>query len=214
MRRYGTCTCPECTFRAKLHDGLFIGRKYVVVHRGRIYWITYESSPRQTSAHLPQIKASASSLRYTRGPYDPDIRTVVVAKSRSGMLSFRISFLHPTKLTAAHKLEVFLDTDLDAKTGARGAECVLDYSKSSADVGNWRSRKFSRPKSLRFTATPCSATFRISSKALGKPARFGFFVYVAKGSGLIDQVPLYGLREAEWAYPGEHKTATARYAGP
>ena len=204
----------EFSFRAKLEDGLFLGRKYLVVHRGRIYWVTYEWLPRQTAAHLAQTKASVRSLRYVRGPYDPDIRTVVVTKSSTGMLSFRILFRHPTKLTAAHKLEVFLDTDLNAKTGARGAEYVLDYSKSSADLANWHTKKFSRPKSLRFMSTPRSATFRVSTKALGNPSRFSFFVYVAKGSGLIDQVPLYGLREAEWPYPGEHKNATIRFTSP
>ena len=35
------------------------------------------------------------------------------------------------------------------------------------------------------------------SKALGKPARFGFFVYVARANALVDQVPLFGLRRAE-----------------
>ena len=206
----------EFTLRAKLDDGWFLGHKYVVVHRGRIYWITYEWSPRQSSPHLAQIKASVKSLQYTRGPYDPDLRTAIVTKSPAGMLSFRVLFPHPTKLTAAHALEVFLDTDLNTNTGARGgAEFVLDYSKSSAHLWSWRTKKFSSPTSLRFNATPRSATFRISNKALGKPARFGFFVYVDQGSALIDEVPLTGLHEAEWTYPARSsKSATVRYTSP
>lgn len=207
----------ELTYRAKQRDGLFQGRKYQIVHRGRMYVITFETSRQQAAPHLAQIAASIRSTRYLHGPYAPDIRGVVVSKSRAGILSFHIRFRHPTKLTAASKVTVFLDTDLDSRTGVRGSEYVLFYFRSSADLANSRTRKFSRPKSLRFAATPRSATFRIGSKALGSPAGLGLRVYVARGTALIDEAPLAGrsgLQEAEWAYPGDHKSATVRYTSP
>ena len=214
----------ECTFRVKIDNDSFFGRKYVVVHHGRWYVVTYEGLPEQAAAHAAQIKASVSSLRYTRGPYDPDIRTVVVAKSPAGMLSFRISFRHPTKLTGPAQLQVMLDTDRKLRTGVQGAEYALDYLR----IGNHapsaalitvhgKNSITSKPKSLRFRSTPTSATFQIASKALDKPATFGFRVFAARGDAFIDEVPLKGVAvgQAEWIYPPlASKIATVRYNSP
>lgn len=211
----------EFRFRAKLDDGWFIGRKYVVVHHGRIYWITYDCSPRQTRAHLSQIKASVSSLRSTRGPYDPDIRTVVVTRTPTGMLSFRITFRHPTELTGATQLQVMLDTDRKQQTGIQGSEYALDYSRARIDgpstvliTVHGKNSLVSKPRSLHFRSTPTSATFQIASKALRKPGVFGFRVFAARGDAFIDEVPLKGVAvgRAEWIYPApSSKSATVRY---
>jgi hypothetical protein len=155
---------------------------------------------------------SANSLRWLRGPYKPDIRTITVSRTRRNVLRFAIRFRNPVSLTSRTKLQLLLDTDQNARTGVQGGEYALDYSGNppspmllKATAGQVHA---STPPTLAFSATPTSATFRINARYIGRAAAFRFWVFTVTGQSLDDVAPSEDLDSAyahvppikEWNY--------------
>jgi hypothetical protein len=214
----------ELAFDVKLGTQKFTGLKYVLFHNGKGYVVTYEALKSQ-AGHLAQFRQSARSMRYVRGSAQPDIRRVTVSRARNGTLTFRIDFRAPVVLDWSKSLQVSLDTDRNEETGVQGAEYTLAFMSAGKEPPSavlftvrGEDESASQPRSLSFSTTPTSATFRIAATAIGHPTVFRFSVLIqdqATGAyPIYDQAPS-DLRPYElsnpWSYPksGKHTTGQA-----
>ena len=208
-------------FDVTLKGRKFTGFKYALVHSKKAYLVTYEAI-RARASHIPQFLASARSMQYTRGPYEPDIRTVTVARTPTGVISLQIRFRSPVALDWDRKLQVMLDTDKDHRTGIQGAEYALDFSSPAPNshapptvallTARGGNAQESRPRSLTFSSTRTSATFRIADADIGHSASFDFWTFInvnaADSEMMADFAPsnvgsVFAGSPAEnpWTYP-------------
>jgi hypothetical protein len=204
---------------------LFRGVKYIVGKPGIADVATYEALLKDSAAVANVFAHSASSLRWLRGPYDLDIRSISVTRTRGNVLEFAIRFRHPISSKRAD-IQVLLDTDQDTRTGIQGAEYALDYSAKPRSAAllkaTGRQVHSSTPPTLTFATTPTSATFRIKARYVGDAAGFRFWVLASTGQLPDDVAPSEDLDSAiiahappvlEWRFPKQASRQGRIYYG-
>lgn len=136
----------------------------------------------------------------------PDITAVTVSNDDHGLLTFSIAVPDRPTLTGDMGVLVFLDTDLNASTGAPigdGAEYAIDYEGGTADLGKWNGSDWdwTTPQSSLTSAYAGGATLKVNVADLGGTSAFNFFVAVAEmqnGSPVFDFAPDAG--HGTWNY--------------
>lgn len=119
-------------------------------------------------------------------PNAPDITTVVVSNTDSGMVSFRIN--GPGRLVEGMLVEILVDSDNNPATGSQdplslGAEYAIELFRGNANLFRWDGTNFTRrsndpPQS---TLVFSELTIRINASELGNATRFGFATSVITG---------------------------------
>ena len=160
--------------------------------------------PTVAAGALPSGTASptlvaANSTTYTdstgEDPAAPDITTLVVSNTDVGVISFRINLPNRPTLGQDMVVDIFVDSDNNAATGApdlAGVDYVMEFEVGEINLYRWDgtgfTRRFGDPSAVTLSfAYQGGITVSISAAELGNTKRFRFFVIVESGN-VVDPV--------------------------
>jgi hypothetical protein len=135
-------------------------------------------APAATAANQTTFEDSTAER-----PDSPDITTVVVANTNSGLISFKINPF--PRLTDDMLIGVDLDTDSNPATGDpdTGADYSIELFRGAANLFRWDGTNFSRRQNdpLQATLSFSGLTIKINRSELGGTSKLGFGVIVITG---------------------------------
>jgi hypothetical protein len=135
-------------------------------------------APAATAANQTTFEDSTAER-----PDSPDITTVVVSNTNSGLISFKINPF--PRLTDDMLIGIDLDTDSNAATGDpdTGADYSIELFRGAANLFRWDGTNFSRRQNdpLQATLSFSGLTIKINRSELGGTSKLGFGVIVITG---------------------------------
>jgi hypothetical protein len=139
---------------------------------------TSPAAPAATAANSVTFEDSTGER-----PDSPDITTVVVSNTNSGLISIKIN--GPARLTDDMLIGIDLDTDNNPATGDpdSGADFSIELFRGSANLFRWDGTTFSRRQNdpLQATLSFSGLTIKINRSELGGTSRLGIGVIVITG---------------------------------
>lgn len=141
-------------------------------------------------AVVPAGASNTATFQDSTGePGVKDITTVVVSNDDSGMLTFRVNVPSLPQYTVDVSVDIYVDTDNNAATGAvdfGGVDYVIQLFRGEVNLYRWDGTDFTR----RFGDPPATTliyqwangvSIRISATELGNTKRMRFFTGVTSG---------------------------------
>ena len=141
-------------------------------------------------AVVPAGASNTATFQDSTGePGVKDITTVVVSNDDSGMLTFRVNVPSLPQYTVDVGVDIYVDTDNNAATGAvdfGGVDYVIQLFRGEVNLYKWDGTDFTR----RFGDPPATTliyqwsngvSIRISATELGNTKRLRFFTGVTAG---------------------------------
>ncbi len=120
-------------------------------------------------------------------PAAPDITSVGITNDDTGIITFQVNIANRPALTQDMLLDIFLDTDKNASTGASqlfGADYLIELQPGAVGLFQWNGTDFvgaSSQSSLTFSYGTGGATIRVNALDLSRTKGFNFVVDVASG---------------------------------
>jgi len=118
-----------------------------------------------------------------------DITSVVASNTNAGLITFRINVPNRPTLAEDLSLDVFVDADNNASTGAPdllGVDYVIQLFRSQLDLFRWDGTDFTRtatdpPQASLVFSYAAGAAIKISAAELGNTTRLNFFTDAVSG---------------------------------
>ncbi len=117
----------------------------------------------------------------------PDITSIDVSNDDTGAITFQINIANRPAFTPDMLLDIYLDTDRNAATGATqafGTDYLIELQPGAVGLFQWNGTDFvfaSSQSSLTFSYGATGATIRINSLDLNRTKGFNFVADVAAG---------------------------------
>ena len=120
-------------------------------------------------------------------PAAPDITSIGVTNDDTGAITFQINIANRPAFTPDMLLDIILDTDKNAATGASqalGADYLIELQPGAVGLFQWNGSDFvfaASQSSLTFSYGTGGATIRVNARDLGRTKGFNFASTVASG---------------------------------
>ena len=142
--------------------------------------------PAIASGSAARATSNAKTYQDSTGedPSAPDITSIGVSNDDAGAITFQINIANRPTFTSDMLLDLFIDTDKNASTGAAdifGADYVIELQPGRAGLFQWNGSDFIGGASQSFSYGPGGATIRVNSFDLGRTKGFNFVAFVASG---------------------------------
>ena len=120
-------------------------------------------------------------------PAAPDITSIGITNDDTGAITFQINIANRPAFTEDMLLDIFLDTDKNASTGASqlfGSDYLIELQPGSVGLFQWNGSDFvfaSSQSSLTFSYGTGGATIRVNALDLNRSKGFNFVVDATSG---------------------------------
>ena len=153
--------------------------------------LTCAALPFVTAASASPAAATANTTTFADSqneiPNAPDITTVVVSNTDTGVISFRINGVGD-RLADGMLIGIDVDSDNNPATGSQdpfslGVDYAIEFFRGNANLFRWDGTSFTRRSNdpPQTTLTFAGLTIRINAAELGNTTRFNFGVGVITG---------------------------------
>lgn len=117
----------------------------------------------------------------------PDITSIGVTNDDTGLITFQVNIANRPAFTPDMLLDIYLDTDKNAATGASqifGADYLIELQPGAVGLFQWNGSDFvsgTPQSSLTFSYGTGGATIRVNARELDRTKGFNFLTDVASG---------------------------------